>query len=51
MNPTVILAHAGGWDESLMALGPLLVLLGFIVVARRRPAQQHDERERDTSPR
>ena len=31
-----LLAHQGGWDEILMVLGPLLVFVFLLVVARKR---------------
>lgn len=37
MAPTAsIIAHQGGWDESLLVLVPLLILALLLLVARRR---------------
>ncbi len=35
----VILAHQGGWDEVLLVLGPILVMAGLLVVAKKRVAR------------
>ena len=31
-----ILGHQGGWDETLLVLVPIAVIVGLLVVARRR---------------
>ncbi len=31
-----LLAHQSGWDEILLVLGPIAVITGLIVIARRR---------------
>jgi hypothetical protein len=31
-----ILAHQGGWDEIGLVLGPIAVISGLIILARRR---------------
>lgn len=41
----VVLAHAGGWDEALAMLGPLLVVGALIVIARKRRPPEEDEEE------
>jgi hypothetical protein len=38
-----MLAHQGGWDEILMVLVPIAVLVGLLAVARRRAERQSDE--------
>ncbi|MFH5210425.1 hypothetical protein [Antrihabitans spumae] len=39
--------HAGGWDEMLAILGPLLIVVALIAIARRaRPPED----EEDDSP-
>ncbi len=35
----VLLAHQGGWDEVLLVLGPILVIAGLLVVAKKRVAR------------
>jgi hypothetical protein len=47
----VTLAHQGGWDELLMVLGPIAVMVGLIVLAKRRAERTaatrgEDERSR-----
>lgn len=37
--PAAVLAHQGGWDEILLVAGPILVIVGLIVVAQRRARQ------------
>ncbi len=38
MNPTlaVVLAHQGGWDEVLLIIGPMLVVVLLLWLAKRR---------------
>ena len=31
-----ILAHQGGWDEMLLVLGPIVVIIGILAVVKRR---------------
>ena len=31
-----MIAHQGGWDEILLVLGPIAVIIGLLMVARRR---------------
>ncbi len=31
-----MIAHQGGWDEILLVLGPIAVIIGLLVVARKR---------------
>jgi hypothetical protein len=31
-----ILAHQGGWDEILLIAGPILVIAGLLVLAKKR---------------
>jgi len=31
-----MLAHQGGWDEILLVLGPIAVIIGLLVLARKR---------------
>lgn len=40
----VVMMHAGGWDEALAMLGPLMVVGALIVIARkRRPPEDDDD--------
>ncbi len=38
MNPTiaVVLAHQGGWDEILLIIGPMLLVVLLLWLAKRR---------------
>lgn len=31
-----LLAHQGGWDEILLVAGPILVIVGLLVVVKKR---------------
>jgi hypothetical protein len=31
-----ILAHQGGWDEILLISGPMVVIAGLLILAKRR---------------
>ncbi|MGI9051904.1 MAG: hypothetical protein ACR2HQ_04530 [Ilumatobacteraceae bacterium] len=31
-----LLAHQGGWDEILLVAGPIVVIVGVLLLARRR---------------
>lgn len=31
-----VLAHQGGWDEILMVAGPIAIIVGLLVIVRRR---------------
>jgi hypothetical protein len=31
-----MIAHQGGWDEILLVLGPIAVIIGLLMLARRR---------------
>jgi uncharacterized membrane protein len=33
-----VLAHQGGWDEILLVLGPIAVIAGLLMLARKRVA-------------
>ncbi len=41
-----VIAHQGGWDEILLVLGPIAVIIGLLVLARRRV----DSAERKSAP-
>lgn len=40
-----IVAHQGGWDELLLALGPIVAIVGVLAVAKRRVDRQASIRE------
>ena len=31
-----MIAHQGGWDEILLVLGPIVVIIALLMLARRR---------------
>ena len=31
-----LLAHQGGWDEIVLVLGPILIIVGLLRLAKRR---------------
>jgi hypothetical protein len=31
-----MIAHQGGWDEMLLVLGPIAVIIGLLLLARKR---------------
>jgi len=33
---TAVLAHQGGWDEILLVLGPIAVIVGLLKLAKNR---------------
>lgn len=43
----MILAHQGGWDEMLMVLGPILVMVGLLALAKRRAERSSEEQPQD----
>jgi hypothetical protein len=36
VNTLAILAHQGGWDEVLLVGGPMVVIAGLLLLAKRR---------------
>lgn len=43
-----MLAHAGGWDETLMVLGPIALFASVLWLANRRAAAAADDARSDT---
>ena len=43
MAPTYFLAHQGGWDELLLFLGPVVLMLGWLRWAEQRAKRRRDE--------
>ncbi|MFM7126407.1 MAG: hypothetical protein ACKOYO_06065 [Actinomycetota bacterium] len=35
-KPLTVLAHQGGWDEILLVVGPIAVIVTLLVIAKRR---------------
>jgi hypothetical protein len=49
-SPTVI-AHQGGWDEILLVLGPIAVIVGLLMLARKRvDAAEQNKTDAKTKP-
>ena len=47
-----LLAHQGGWDEALLIGGPIVVIAGLLVLAKRRvdaAAAELEETEGDAA--
>ena len=40
----MMLAHQGGWDEVLLVLGPILIIVGLLRVAKNRVERENDKR-------
>jgi hypothetical protein len=36
MRGDAMIAHQGGWDEILLVLGPIAVIVGLLMLARKR---------------
>ena len=45
----MILAHQGGWDEMLLVLGPILIMVGLLALAKRRAERSTEEQPDDAS--
>ena len=43
-----MIAHQGGWDEILLVLGPIAVIVGLLMLARKRV--EAAERARSAAP-
>ncbi len=46
----VVQMHAGGWDEMLAVLGPVIVVAALIAVARRARPPEDDEDDEAEPP-
>jgi hypothetical protein len=43
-----MIAHQGGWDEILLVLGPIAVIIGLLTLARKRvDAANHKALDKD----
>ena len=40
----MMLAHQGGWDEVLLVLGPILIIVSLLRVAKNRVERENDKR-------
>lgn len=41
----VVLAHQGGWDEILLVLGPIAIVVGLLKLAKQRVSKPKDPPE------
>ena len=41
------LAHQGGWDETLMIVGPILAIIALLAVAKRKLNKEGKEAEEE----
>ena len=37
--PAALVAHQGGWDEILLVVAPIAVVVALLALARRRPIE------------
>ena len=42
---TAVLAHQGGWDEILLVLGPIAVIIGLLKLAKNRVDREVAKRD------
>jgi hypothetical protein len=45
----VIYAHQGGWDEILLVLGPIAVIMFLLSLANKRATRQAAKQAQETS--
>ena len=43
ISSLALLAHQGGWDEILLVLGPILIIVGLLRLAKNRVERENDE--------
>jgi hypothetical protein len=46
----MVFAHQGGWDEMLLVLGPVLVIVLLLRLAKRRAEARADDPPSEASP-
>lgn len=44
-----VLAHEGGWDEALLIAGPIVAIVGLLLLAKRRVDRLAPDRADDQS--
>jgi hypothetical protein len=44
---SALVAHAGGWDEALLIGGPIVVIIGLLMLAKKRVDNAADDKTRD----
>ena len=45
-----LLAHQGGWDEILLVAGPIAVIVGLLVIVKKRLDRATELRNRQVDP-
>ena len=45
-----LLAHQGGWDEILLVAGPIAVIVGLLVIVKKRLDRSIELRNRQVDP-
>jgi len=45
-----LLAHQGGWDEILLVAGPIAVIIGLLVIVKKRLDRSIELRNRQVDP-
>ena len=45
-----LLAHQGGWDEILLVAGPITVIVGLLVIVKKRLDRSIELRNRQVDP-
>lgn len=45
LEPVVLLAHQGGWDELILVLLPISLFAGLLAIANRRANRARSEGE------
>jgi cytochrome c-type biogenesis protein CcmH/NrfF len=49
MRPILFLAHQSGWDELLLFLGPVILMLAWLRWAEKRARRRRDEAQEASS--
>jgi len=45
-----LLAHQGGWDEILLVVGPIAVIVGLLAIVKKRLDRSIELRNRQVDP-
>ena len=46
ISRSALLAHQGGWDEILLIAGPIVVIVGLLMLAKKRVDEAAEQRNR-----
>ena len=47
---SVVIAHQGGWDELLLIVAPVVLIVAILAIAKRRVDAAADARRRANAP-